>query len=63
MTKNEKVSHDQKLINALNSRLDDVERKISSDPGPVEEKILKKNKETILNRLAKLYGTEKYGLV
>lgn len=63
MTKNEKALHEQKLINALNSRLDDIENKLTSDPGPTAEKFLKRSRENTLRRLSQLYGTEKYGLV
>ncbi len=64
MTKTEKQQHDQKLINAYNRQLEETEKGIAN---PLNNLFivmrLEQRKNTILNRLMKLYGTEEYALV
>lgn len=64
MNKIEKQEHDQKLINSYNKMLDDLDRQIASNTtGPIIMGRLFKHKDRIINKLTKLYQTEKYGVV
>lgn len=62
MTKAEQIRHRQILINHYNQRLNELEESIIKC-NPLNESFLIKQKNILLKRLAKLYGTEEYGLV
>ncbi len=63
MTKAEKSIHDQRVINSLNSRLDDLDELISRGTTYEVSKMITNQRKAILKRLIKLYGTEKYSMV
>ena len=63
MTKTEKREHDQKTIKAYNARIDEIDRTMATASNAFAMMLLQRSKRTILRRMIKLYGSEKYGLV
>lgn len=63
MTKQMQQHYRQRLINQLNYELDMIEIKLSNGAVGTELQLLESNRARICNRLAQLYGTQKYGLI
>lgn len=64
MNKVDKMHHDQKLINALNLRLDQVNHVLNNRSlTPFVQRQFENQRAYLIKRLSKLYGTEKYGAV
>lgn len=63
MNKSQKREHDQRLINAYNVRIDEIDKQAAKTRNAFEAIILIRSRRVILRKLMNLYDTKKYGLV